>query len=71
VSYALATRKQISALMVIVLVKKVSIPADVWPFCRKLDDNCGVTMPYRAVTRSKNGGNRPETARNQAAAASS
>jgi hypothetical protein len=25
--------------MVIVLVKKVSIPADVWPFCRKLDDN--------------------------------
>jgi len=39
VAAAPATRKQISATMVIVLVKKVSIPADVWPFCRKLDDN--------------------------------
>jgi hypothetical protein len=39
VAAAPATRKHISATMVIVLVKKVSIPADVWPFCRKLDDN--------------------------------
>jgi hypothetical protein len=39
VAAAPTTRKQISATMVIVLVKKVSIPADVWLFCRKLDDN--------------------------------
>jgi hypothetical protein len=39
VAAAPTTRKQISARIVIVLVKKVSIPADVWSFCRELDDN--------------------------------
>lgn len=31
------SKKQISATMVIALVKKVSIPADVWCLCPKLD----------------------------------
>jgi hypothetical protein len=39
VAAAPTTRKQISATIVMVLVKKVSIAADVWPFCRKLYDN--------------------------------
>jgi len=39
VAAAPTTRKQVNATMVIVLVKKVSIPADVWSLCPKLDAN--------------------------------
>jgi len=39
VAAAPTTRKQVSATIVIVLVKKVSIPADVWCLSRKLDAN--------------------------------
>jgi hypothetical protein len=39
VAAAPTTRKPISATIVTVLVKKVSILADVWPFYLKLDDN--------------------------------